>query len=62
MKLDVNKLKDEYKEKLRSMFYDQVMEGNMAYLTYGIEPFHIQSQTNRDIVKEVEETVKKNGD
>lgn len=58
LQLDINQLKGVYIENLNNMIYTEVINGNMEYLTYGIEEFHIQSKTNKDIVKEVNESVK----
>jgi len=58
LQLDISQLKDEYKTRLTVMIYDEVMNGTMEYLTFGIDAFYIQSQTNKSIVKEVNETVK----
>lgn len=57
LQLDINPLKDEYKTRLTNMLYNEVMKGTIEYLTYGIE-FHIESQTNKSIITEVNETVK----
>lgn len=58
LQLDIKKLEDEYKTRLIMMIYDEVMNGVIDYLTFGVEALHIQSQTNKKIYKEVEETVK----
>ncbi len=58
LQIDIKKLLDEYKEKLHDMIYAEVMKGNIEYLTYGIELFHIQSQTHKNIVKQLNETIK----
>lgn len=58
LQLDTDQLKKEYQSKLCNMIYKEIMNGNIEYLTYGVEVFHIQSQTNKNIVKEVNQTVK----
>ena len=58
LQIDTKKTLDEYKEKLHEIIYAEVMNGNIEYLTYGIESFYIQSQTNKKIVKEINETIK----
>lgn len=57
--LDTNQLKEEYQSKLCHMIYKEIMNGNMEYLTYGIELFHIQSQTNKSIINVAMQTAKK---
>lgn len=58
LQIDIDKLLDEYKEKLYDMIFAKVLKGNTEYLTYGIESFYIHSQTNKNIVKEVIEKIK----
>lgn len=58
LQLDTDQLKEEYNLKLINLIYDQVMSGTIEYLTFGAEAFHIQSQTNKRIVKKVTEAVK----
>lgn len=58
LQLEVKQLMSEYKTRLHNLIYAEVMKGNMEYLTYGIEAFHIQSKTNKDVVKEVNATIK----
>lgn len=58
LKLDTNQLENEYKARLNIIIYDEVMKGTIQYLTFGIGTFHLQSQTNINIFKEVEEMVK----
>ena len=58
LELDTEQLTSDYKVRLHDLIYTKVMSGNMEYLTYGIDSFHIQSQTNISIVKEINESVK----
>lgn len=58
LQLDVNQLKEEYRAKLHNMIYEEAKKGNMEYLTYGIETFYVQSQTNKDIVVALNEAIK----
>ncbi|KAI4447807.1 hypothetical protein C823_002326 [Eubacterium plexicaudatum ASF492] len=58
LQLDTDQFKEEYNLKLINLIYDQVMSGTIEYLTFGVEAFHIQSQTNKRIVKKVTVAVK----
>lgn len=58
LQLDISQLKNEYKTKLKNIIYEKTKNENMEYLTYGIGAFHIQTQTNKNIIKEIIETVK----
>ncbi len=57
LQIDIQLLLDEYKERLHNMIYTEVIKGNTEYLTYGIESFYIRSQTNKNILKELNETI-----
>lgn len=41
------------------MFYDKARNGNMEYLTYGAEAFHLESKTNKSLVNKAIENVYK---
>ncbi|MDE5779969.1 MAG: hypothetical protein K2I03_00595, partial [Lachnospiraceae bacterium] len=58
LQLDTNQLENEYKARLNIIIYDKVMKETIQYLTFGIGTFHLQSQTNINIFKGVEEIVK----
>lgn len=53
LQLDIGQTKNEYKEKLILMIYNEVMKGVMNYLTFGVNTFHIQSSINQRVVEDV---------
>lgn len=58
LQLDISPLKNEYKEKLKSMIYEKAKNGDLRYLTYGVGIFHIQSQTSKNIIEEISKAIK----
>ncbi len=53
LQLDTRQIKNEYKDRLISMIYNEVMKGVIDYLTFGVNAFHMQSSVNQSVVKDV---------
>ena len=50
---------NDYKKKLHDLIYTEALNGDTGHLTYGLESYYLQSQTNKEIVKELNEIIKK---
>lgn len=59
LQINIEEMMNEYKERLHDIIYAEVMKGKIEYLTYGIESFYIQSLINKEIVRELNDSIKK---
>lgn len=59
LQINIEEMMNEYKERLHDIIYVEVMKGKIEYLTYGIELFYIQSPINKEIVRELNDSIKK---
>lgn len=59
VQLTDTQLIEEYKIKLYNLIYEETMKNDIAGLTYEIESIYLQSEINRNILREIQERVKK---
>lgn len=58
LNIDIDQELGRYKQKIHDNIYNKVLEGKLEYLTYGIETYNLQNDTNKRLLQDIIDTSK----